>query len=284
MAPKSVFLTFSGGAALGTEIAGAGEECENILADLGIVVQGFAGTSVGALFATLRVFGMSWSRIKDITKELLHENALLDFSVEGIPGGAVTKWEVLKEIAERELGRNTTFGEAPKALVVCCTNADTAEPFYFSKIMTPRVKVCEVMTRTSSFALPVTDMDTVPSLGTEMTPDIRLFYDGGWVNNTCDDAFDRHAAPRIAFRLDRRGIQRVRKGDYPAMWRSYMRAVFYASGAWKTQRQDGLNFELPVVYDTGFDFSKTPDQIDKEWALGAKTVRDQRSRLEDLFM
>lgn len=281
---KSAFLTFSGGAALGTEIAGAGEEAESILRDLEVTPQGYGGTSVGGCLAGMRAFGMSWSRIRAIIEELLHENKLLDFSVEGLPGGGLTKWEVLKEVSERELGKNTTFGDAPVALVICVTNADTAEPFYFSKLLTPRVKVSEVFTRTSAFLVGATDMDTVPSLGTELTPDIRLFYDGGWVDNTCDGVFDRHAAPRISFRLDRRGVQRVRKGDYGAMLRSYSRAIFHAAGEWKTQRQDGVNFDLPVVYDTGFDFSKEPDQIAKEWELGAQTVRDQRSRLEDRFL
>lgn len=286
---RGVYITFSGGAALGDQIAGAGEEAENILREraaelaLEFSVLGYAGASVGGLLAILRAFGVGYSRIRVLFEELLYENAMLDFSVEGIPGGAVTKWEVLKDVCARELGAKTTFGDAPLPLVVGTTSADTGEPFYFSKAHTPKVLIGEVATRTSAFLMPITDMDSVPSLGTELTPDIRLFYDSGWTDNTCDAVFDKKPSPRVAIRLDRRGIQRVRKGDYLAMLRSYGRAALYASSDWKTKRDDGVNINLPVVYETGFDFSKTPDQIEKEWALGREQVLARKADFDKLF-
>lgn len=287
---SGVYVTFGGGAALGDQIAGAAEEAENILREraaelaLDFAVLGYAGSSVGGLLAFLRAFGVGYARIRVLFEELLHENALLDFSVEGLPGGAVTKWEVLKDICDRELGPKATFGDAPVALVVGATSADTGEPFYFSKAHTPQVRIGEVATRTSAFLMPITDMDSVPSLGTELTPDIRLFYDLGWTDNTSDAVFDKKAAPRVAIRLDRRGVQRVRKGDYLSMLKSYGRAAMFATNDWKTARDDGVNISLPVVYDTGFDFSKTPDQIAQEWALGREQVRARRADFDKLFI
>jgi hypothetical protein len=296
-----VFLTFGGGAALGTQEAGAGEAVEHILAELAseyaaaaalralvqaeFKVLGYAGSSVGGVLAIMRSFGIPWGRINELFKELLAHNKLLDFSLEGIPGGAVTKWEVLKDICERELGAAATFGDAPLPLVVGATSADTASPFYFSKRFTPKVKVSEVVTRTSAVVIPLADMDSVPSLGTELSPDIRLFYDIGWTDNTSDHVFDDMPEARIAIRLERMSLKRVRKGDYAAMLKSYGRAALYAASAWKSRRQrDGLNISLPVVYDTGFDFSKTAEQVDKEWQLGAEQVLQQREAFRKFFV
>lgn len=265
---KPLLMSLGGGAALGTQEEGAATCAEALAETYGFEFVGFSGSSVGAALATARAAGLNAPDRLVMLKELLHDNKLLDFSPEGIPGGGITKWEVLEDWAARVIGRNTTFADMPKPLCIAVTNADEARVVYFSKKTTPRVKVCEVLGRTSAFGFGITDMDTIPSLGTSLVPDIRLWYDAGYVDNTCDAVWDAHAAPRVGIRLGRDGIHRVNKGDYIAMLKSKARALTRAANEWKTKRSDGLSVTLDVVYDTGFDFSKTPDQVDREWQLG----------------
>jgi hypothetical protein len=274
---KPLLMSIGGGAALGTQEEGAATAAEELALEHGHEFVGFSGSSVGAALSVPRAFGIGPADRLVLLKELLRDNAMLDFSLQGLPGGGITKWEVLEEWTAKIIGRHTTFGAAPKDLCIAVTSADEARPFYFSKKLTPRVKVCEVIGRTSAFLLGITDMDTIPSYGTTMTPDIRLWYDAGYTDNTCDDVWDKRSCPRVGIRLHRGGIQRVVKGDFKAMLQSKVRALTHAANEWKTKRSDGLNVSLDVVYDTGFDFSKDAAQVDREWQLGYDQMQQHKA-------
>jgi predicted acylesterase/phospholipase RssA len=260
------FLCYPGGASHVATIAGA----DAALAQL-VDVAGVSGVSAGGLVAIARAFGVSSARLQVLLEELLQDSRILDINPFRLGDAGLCAWDVLPKAVDKLIGPGRTFQQAAIPLCVVASNLDTGTPRYLSSWLTPEVKVREAARATS--AIPgVAPTVAIPSLGTSLSPDIRLHTDGGVVDNTTDAVFDDEPAPRIALRL--RGgndLVRVRHGDNVGQLLSIFRASTWAASRLKSTRSDGLVIDLPA-HGSGFDFDLTPDDVRARWVAGYDAV------------
>lgn len=257
MSKPRYFVALPGGASHVATICGAAmalrDACE---------VPGWSGVSAGFLVALLAAFG-ALDRAPALMTEMLQHNRVLDIKP---PDGnlGLCAWHVIPELVDHVLGKNVEMGEAVSALVGVATNADTAEPMYFSKAHTPRV-LCRDVARATSALVPLASMVMVPSLGTALSPDIRMFYDGGFTDNLPDHVFDGSLEPTIAVRLHA-GTEIVRVSTFDRdpgaalkQALAVVRAVTFAQSQRKSARRDvdGRVCDLHPV-GSGLDFDLTP--------------------------
>jgi predicted acylesterase/phospholipase RssA len=227
---------------------------------------GFAGVSGGAILATCGALGISSETIaKELTSML--DGKLVRFSIEGLQRGGLLNWELIKQAIERIIGKKTTFGDSPLPLVICVTDLDTGSPRYLSKLQTPRVKLAEALQASTAFMAFATPAIQIPSIGSQLSPDIRLFCDGGWTDNTVDHVFDGKDLTRISLRLKPDyEINRIQVGDPISIHKAVMRAALYAQSLRKSKRLDGINVDIPVR--NNWDFSKNASQVESNWNQG----------------
>jgi len=122
-------------------------------------IKHIAGTSVGALFATVFALDISMGEFEkklklffqnDNNKVIAIENILLNMNTLGIDNG-----DRLVELLKEEL-HNLTFidfsKKTGKDLVLCATNISNMQPVYFSVNTTPHVLVSEALK--ASMAIP----------------------------------------------------------------------------------------------------------------------------------
>jgi predicted acylesterase/phospholipase RssA len=227
---------------------------------------GFAGVSGGAVLATCGALGISSETIsKELTTIL--DGRLVRFSTEGFNRGGLLNWELIKQAIERIIGRNTTFGDSPMPIVICVTDLDTGSPRYLSKLQTPRIKLAEALQASTAFMALATPAIQIPSIGTQISPDIRLFCDGGWTDNTVDHVFDGKDLPRLSLRLKPDyEINRIRIGEPISIHKAVMRAALFAQSQRKSKRADGINVDIAVR--NNWDFSKNASQVESNWNQG----------------
>jgi len=114
----------------------------------------------------------------------------------------------------------------------------------------------------------------IPSIGTELSPDIRLYGDGGLTDNTVDNVWDHKPEPRVSVRLGEAPMDpsnRIRPGDVPAILSAIPRALLWAPSQRKSRRTDGLDVDVDAVND--WAFKKNKQRVEREWSTGYDTVR-----------
>lgn len=263
MSKRRAFVCLPGGASHVATIFGAADECSERLD-----VAGVSGVSAGFLVAVLLAFGKMAEGPK-LLERLLQGNRVLDPGVDGDLG--LCRWEVIPAIVDEVLGKGARMGDALIPLVGVVTDADRARPLYVSKRDHPYTLVSEVA-RASSAILPIAKMVPIPSLGTQMSPDIRLFYDGGFVDNLPDHVFDESAddAPVVSVSLDAGDdVVRVKPGQHLQQCAAVVRAITFAQGQRKTRRKGGLRITCPAV-GSGLDFDLSPETIRQRIANGRR--------------
>jgi predicted acylesterase/phospholipase RssA len=267
-----VYASVSGGGPAITYLAGAASS----LAARARVL-GWAGASAGALVAACKAFAVADETIVRILVEVLSTGRVLNPGLGNIPRGGIFDLDTVGAIVDANIGKGARLGDASVPLVVCVTDLDRARPVYLGKATTPRVKVREALIASSSFMCGVTPAATIPSLGTELSPDVRLWGDGGLTDNTVDGVWDGLRDPRVALRLarhdgDTQPHERIRDGDVPKILAALPRALMWGASTWKSRRMDGLDVEVDGVND--WSFKKTETRILGEWADGYDSTSD----------
>lgn len=271
MTKPRAFFAFPGGASHVATEAGAA---------LGLLDElepaGASGVSAGFLVAVLVAFGLIDKAPALLTK-MLQKNRVLDLKH---PDGnlGLCAWNVVPELVDELLGPNARMGDSPIPLVGVVTNADTGRPLYLSKKHAPKVLVRDVARATSAI-LPLASMVTMPSMGTDMSPDRRLFYDGGFVDNLPDHVFDARPEPTISMTLGTDdSIIRVPSFDVDAKAAllqalAVVRAVTFAQSQRKSRRAhvDGVHINLHAV-GSGLDFNLTSEVIAARIARGRAAI------------
>jgi hypothetical protein len=269
---KDIFACYGGGGDAITFIGGAESAVSSIFN-----VMGNAGVSAGAFVAAKNSFNVDNKHFLDCLKDIF-SGQVFRLSADSFQRGGILDWNVLGEAVDKLIGKGATLGDAFKPLVIGATNLDRGEPIYFSKKYTPKVLVREALMASSSFMGLITPAIQVPSFGTVLSPDIRLFSDGGWTDNTCDHAWDQaYSAGRIFVRLKSdNSVHRVRKGDVLGIHSAVFRSSLYAANLIKSRRNDGIIIDLPFA--NKWDFLKSPDQVENEFSQGYGATIYQESK------
>jgi len=264
--PRRFFRSYPGGAGHALALAGA----DSALDELGPAL-GYAGVSAGALIAIARAFGIGHARLQAVLERLLQQDRLLDIAPLRLGDAGLCAWDVVPRTIDELLGRGVTMGEARVPLIVVVTDLDSGAPRYLSSQHTPRVLVSEAARATSAFP-GIAPQLTIPSLGTAMSPDIRLHTDGGVTDNTADHVWDDRVAPRVALRLvGSEPLRRVRHGEPIAQALALFNALTFAPSTLKSRRLDGVVIDVPRVGD-GLDFSLSTDEMRARWRAGHAAV------------
>lgn len=255
------YLCISGGGPAITYLAGGVSKAVSARR-----ILGYAGTSAGAILATAFAFGIPQTQIKKSLRKML-DGRMINASVDSFARGGVIDWEILGREIDDMLGPNARIGDSPLPLVICATDLDRRAPLYLSKQKHPRVRVREALLASSAFMCGVTPSARIQSLGTDLSPDIRLFADGGFTDNTCDHVFDGKQFPRLLVRLKPDdGVVRVRPGDVIGVHRAVILSMLHAPNLLKSRRNDGAIMNVNGHND--WSFKKDELQIDAEWSIG----------------
>jgi predicted acylesterase/phospholipase RssA len=247
------FCALPGGASHASTLAGAA-----LAIDERVDVVGWSGVSAGFLIAALGAFG-ELPRARPLLDRMLQGNRVLDPN--GIDGDlGLCAWEVIPRIVDDVFGADARMGDALTPLVGVVTSADCGGPVYLSKLATPGALLREVA-RASTALVPLARMVRIPSLGTTMSPDLRLFFDGGFTDNLPDHVFDDEHEPTISVRLGQfpGGIVRVQSGDPIGQAFAVARAVTFAQCRSKSRREV-VRVDIDAV-GSGLDFDLTPVEI-----------------------
>lgn len=258
---RAVFAALPGGASHVASIAGAASAL-----DLHADVLGWAGVSAGFLVAVMHAFGKA-EKLPGLLTTMLAANRVLDVWPDGRLG--LCEWKVIPTLVDEVLGRGVRLGDALTPLVGVVTSADTGQPVYLSKRDTPNVLVSEAC-RASSAIHPLAPFVPVPSLGTVMSPDVRLFIDGGFTDNLPDHVFDHQIERTVSVALNVDESSRVRPGDALAQCLAVMRAVTFSQSQRKSRRHT-INVDIEAQ-GSGLDFDLTPTEVQARFARGAAAV------------
>lgn len=235
-------------------------------------IVGLAGASGGGVCATFGAFGVEPPQAISETARLLGGNRMLDV---GVPDGraGICDWNEIRLACDRVLGSKATLGDAILPLVVGATCIDSQRPAYFSKRTHPRMLVRDVLPAMCAFP-GVAKVQTIPSLGSPMSPDRRLWSDLGLTDNCPDHVFDDEVAPRIAVRLRRVGPQpRIELWDYLGQAKAIAMSLLYAPSARRSVRTDGLDITLEVEAGGSLNFDKTPAEVRSRYEKARRAFR-----------
>lgn len=267
-----VYGSISGGGPAVTYLAGAADAV-----DARCRVLGWSGASAGAIVATCKAFGVPPEVVLDLLVAILASGQVLSPGVGNLPRGGLFSLEVIGDALDRVVGKGARLGDATSGLVVCVTDLDRARPVYLSKASTPKVVLREAVIASCSFMCGVTPAAQIPSLGTALSPDIRLWGDGGLTDNTVDGVWDHKREPRVGVRFSRSDVvepdQRLRPGDVPGILAALPRALMWGASAWKSRRVDGCDVDVDGVND--WAFRKESARVHKEWGAGYDSAARQ---------
>jgi predicted acylesterase/phospholipase RssA len=195
---KYKYLVMSGGGVSGGMLLGALKYMQlycisAYLPDALSHMQGFAGTSIGALIALFCTLGLSIERMVVHMKRSAH--TIWEHSLNGVQGLVVNKalctHDMVRAVIVSELervlgptGATITFAglfdRTHKDLVVCCLNLNRVETVFFRKDNTPDALVVDVVIASMS----------LPLLFPPIKIDGDLYVDGGIVLNFPISAFE----------------------------------------------------------------------------------------------
>lgn len=262
MLRPSLYVSIAGGGPAITYLAGAAAAV-----DARSRVKGWSGASAGSIVAACKAFGVSDETIRDLITSVLSSGKALSFGAGNIPRGGLFDINIVGDLVDLHLGKNAKMGDATTSLVVCVTDLDRAAPLYLSKRSHPKVLVREAVIASSSFLCGVVPAAQIPSLGTELSPDVRLFGDGGLTDNTVDGVWDGKHDERVSLRLAGSSDHpRLRPGDVAGILAAIPRALMWAASEHKSIRRGGLDIDVFGAND--WVFQKSPGRCHKEWAQG----------------
>lgn len=267
MIRPDVYVSIAGGGPAITYLAGG-----SAAIDARARVKGWAGASAGSIVAACKAFGVGDGVIREIITSVLASGKALDFGVANIPRGGLFDLDVIGDLLDQHIGKGARMGDATTALVVGVTDLDHGAPMYMSKQRTPNVIVREAVIASSSFMCGVVPASAIPSLGTDLSPDARLFGDGGLTDNTVDAVWDHRPEHRVSLSLSPRdsGV-RIRPGDIPGILAAIPRALMWAAGQRRSMRH-GLDVDIDGVND--WAFCKSPARCHTEWETGYDATAD----------
>lgn len=241
-------------------------------------VLGWSGASAGAIVAACKAFSVPDETITRLLVEVLSTGQALTPGAGNLPRGGIFDLRVIGDLLDSVLGKGAKLGDATSGLVVCVSDLDRKRPVYLSKASTPRVIVREAVIASSSFMCGVTPAATIPSLGSVLSPDVRLWGDGGLTDNTVDGVWDGKPEPRVALRLARHDgdtdpDDRLRPGDVPGILAALPACLMWGASCWKSRRMDGADVEVDGVND--WAFRKDESRVLREWADGYDSTARQ---------
>jgi predicted acylesterase/phospholipase RssA len=269
-----VYGCVSGGGPAITYLAGAADAL-----DARCRVLGWSGASAGAIVATCKAFGVPSETVLTLLVDILESGQALTPGAGNLPRGGVFSLDVIGDAIDKHIGKGARLGDATTGLVVCVTDLDRARPVYLSKASTPKVLVREAVIASCSFMCGVTPAAQIGSLGTELSPDIRLWGDGGLSDNTVDGVWDHKREPRVGLRLSRHDgdttdpDDRLRPGDVAGILAALPRALMWGASSWKSRRMDGADVEVDGVND--WSFRKDSARVHREWGEGYDSTARQ---------
>lgn len=251
-------------------------------------VLGWSGASAGAIVAACKAFGVPDETVTRLLVEVLSTGEALTPGIGNLPRAGIFDLRVIGDLVDTVIGKGALLGDATSGLVVAVSDLDRKRPVYLSRASTPRVLVREAVLASSSFMCGVTPAATIPSLGSVLSPDVRLWGDGGLCDNTVDGVWDGKPEPRVALRLARHDgdtdpDDRLRPGDVPGILAALPACLMWGASTWKSRRMDGLDVEVDGHND--WAFRKDEARVLKEWADGydstARQIDDWMRRRKD---
>lgn len=150
---KNYFCIFGGGAIRGLAYIGA----LNAMQELGIVLNSFAGSSVGAVFAAFAALDYTTDEYKEIFAEVnfdLFRDVQFNFAKKFAisKGEHFLEWirtSIEKKFYGSQYKKNenmpVTFKDVDKDLFVITTNINGCEPYIFSKYTTPDFEIAQAV-------------------------------------------------------------------------------------------------------------------------------------------
>ena len=269
----NIYASISGGGPAITYLAGGAAATASRCR-----VLGWSGASAGAIVAACKAFGVPDETITRLLVEVLSTGEALTPGAGNLPRAGIFDLRVIGDLLDSVLGKGAKLGDATSGLVVCVSDLDRKRPVYLSKASTPRVLVREAVIASSSFMCGVTPAATIGSLGTELSPDVRLWGDGGLTDNTVDGVWDGKPEPRVALRLSRHEgdtdpDDRLRPGDVPGILAALPQCLMWGASAWKSRRMDGADVEVDGVND--WAFRKDESRVLREWSEGYDSTARQ---------
>jgi predicted acylesterase/phospholipase RssA len=275
----TTYASISGGGPAITYLAGGAAAL-----DARCRVLGWSGASAGAIVAACKAFGVPDETIQRLLVDVLASGKALSPSVGNLPRAGLFDLDTIGDLVDVHIGKGARLGDATAALVVCVSDLDRRCPVYMGKLTTPRVLVREAVIASSSFMCGVTPAAQIGSLGTALSPDVRLWGDGGLTDNTVDDVWDQKAEPRVALRLTpRHEVTRLRPGDVAGILAALPMCLMWGASTWKSRRMDGCDVDVDGVND--WSFRKDETRIMREWSWGydntAAQVDDWFKRRKD---
>ena len=284
MQRPDVYGSISGGGPAVTYLAGAADAL-----DARCRVLGWSGASAGAIVATCKAFGVPSETVLAILVDVLASGQALTPGMGNLPRAGIFDLDVIGDAIDKVIGKDARMGDATSGLVICVSDLDRKRPVYLSKASTPRVLVREAVIASCSFMCGVTPAAVIGSLGTALSPDIRLWGDGGLTDNTVDGVWDHKREPRVGLRLSRHDgdttdpDDRLRPGDVPGILAALPQCLMWGASAWKSRRNDGCDVEVDGIND--WAFRKDSARVHREWGEGydstARQVELARRRLAD---
>lgn len=269
-----VYGSISGGGPAITYLAGAADAL-----DARCRVLGWSGASAGAIIATCKAFGVPSETVLGLLVNILESGQALTPGAGNLPRGGIFSLDVIGDALDRHIGKGARLGDATSGLVVCVSDLDRRRPVYLSKASTPRVLVREAVIASCSFMCGVTPAAVIPSLGTDLSPDIRLWGDGGLCDNTVDNVWDHKREPRVGLRLSQHDgdttdpDDRLRPGDVPGILAALPQCLMWGASTWKSRRMDGCDVEVDGVND--WAFKKNSARVHREWGEGHDSTARQ---------
>lgn len=262
----NVYASVSGGGPAITYLAGGAAATASRCR-----VLGWSGASAGAIVAACKAFSVPDETITRLLVEVLSTGQALTPGAGNLPRAGIFDLRVIGDLLDAEIGKGARLGDATSGLVVCVSDLDRKLPMYLNKVATPRVLVREAVIASSSFMCGVTPAAVIGSLGTELSPDIRLWGDGGLTDNTVDGVWDHKPEPRVALRLSRHEgdtdpDDRLRPGDVPGILAALPQCLMWGASTWRSRRMDGLDVEVDGTND--WAFRKDEARVLREWTAG----------------
>jgi predicted acylesterase/phospholipase RssA len=262
MMRPDVYGSVSGGGPAITYLAGGAAAL-----DARCRVLGWSGASAGAIVAACKAFGVPDETIQRLIVDVLSTGQALSPGVGNLPRAGLFNLDTIGDLVDVHIGKGARLGDATAALVVCVSDLDRRCPVYMGKLTTPRVLVREAVIASSSFMCGVTPAAQIGSLGTALSPDVRLWGDGGLTDNTVDDVWDQKTEPRVALRLTpRHEVTRLRPGDVAGILAALPMCLMWGASTWKSRRMDGCDVDVDGAND--WAFRKDETRITREWSWG----------------
>lgn len=265
-AVTETYASISGGGPAITYLAGGAAAL-----DVRCRVVGWSGASAGAIVAACKAFGVPDETIRRLLVDVLSTGQALSPGVGNLPRAGLFDLDTIGDLIDVHIGKGARLGDATSALVVCVSDLDRRRPVYLGKLTTPRVLVREAVIASSSFMFGVTPAAVIPSLGTDLSPDVRLWGDGGLTDNTVDGVWDHKAEPRVALRLTpRHEVTRLRPGDVAGILAALPMCLMWGASTWKSRRMDGCDVDVAGAND--WSFRKDEARVMREWGAGYDDV------------